>query len=134
MLSDAFQAAVKSGDAEALTECLADDVRFRSPVVFRPYEGKDVVAAILTEGAMKVFSGFEYTDRFESGDSAALVFRARVGEREVEGLDLLRFDADGRVRELTVMARPMSGLTALSGAMARRFQQAGIAAPAADAR
>ena len=129
-LADPFVAAVKARDGDAARELLAEDVRFRSPVVFRAYEGRDVVAAILVEGAMKVFEDFRYTDRFETDGSAALIFEARVGDREVQGLDLLRFDADGKIRELTVMARPMSGLTALSEAMARRFEELGIAAPA----
>jgi hypothetical protein len=129
VLSDAFSAAAESRDSEALTEALAEDVSFRSPVVFRPYEGRDLVATILTEGAMKVFEGFRYTDKLEDGDSAALVFEATVGGREVQGLDLLRFDADGKVSELAVMVRPMSGLNALATAMAERFEQLGITPP-----
>ncbi len=84
----------RSRDPEALTEALADDVVFRSPVVFKAYEGKPVVSAILTEGAMKVFDDFRYVERFEDGDAAALIFKARVGDREVDGLDLLRFDGE----------------------------------------
>jgi len=129
MQSDAFVNAVESGDRDAVPGVLAEDVVFRSPVVFRPYEGRDVVGAVLTEGAMNVFVDFRYTDRFESGDTAALIFEARVGDREVQGLDLLRFDGDGRVRELTVMVRPMSGLNALAEAMAREFERVGLAAP-----
>ena len=130
MNSDAFTAAIEAEDPEALTEALADDVVFRSPVVFKAYEGKPVVAAILTEGAMKVFSDFRYVERFEDGDSAALIFKARVGDREVDGLDLLRFDAEGKVAELMVMVRPMSGLNALSEAMVREFERVGIGPPA----
>jgi hypothetical protein len=130
MQSDAFVKAVESGDRDAVPDVLAADVVFRSPVVFRPYEGRDVVGAVLTEGAMNVFENFRYTDRFESGDAAALIFEARVGDREVQGLDLLRFDGDGRVRELTVMVRPMSGLNALGEAMAREFERVGLAPPA----
>ena len=131
MNSDAFTAAVHSGDAEALTDALADDVVFRSPVVFRAYEGKPVVSAILTEGAMKVFEDFRYVERFEDGDAAALIFKARVGDREVDGLDLLRFDGDGKVVELMVMVRPMSGLNALAEAMGRELERVGIAPHAA---
>jgi hypothetical protein len=127
MKSDAFRAAVEAEDPEALIGALADDVVFRSPVVFRPYEGKPVVAAILTEGAMKVLEDFRYVEQLEGGDTAALVFSARVGDRQVDGLDLLRFDEDGRVRELTVMARPMSGLNALAGAMGRELERLGVA-------
>ena len=66
---------------------LAEDVVFRSPIVFKPYEGRDVDQLILTEGAMKVFEDFRYTDRFENDDEAALIFEARVGDRELQGID-----------------------------------------------
>jgi hypothetical protein len=128
--SDAFRSAVEAEDPEALVEALADDVVFRSPVVFKPYEGKPLVSAILTEGAMKVFEDFRYIDQLEDGDAAALVFSARVGDRQVDGLDLLRFDQDGKVNELMVMARPMSGLNALAEAMGRQFERLGISPPA----
>jgi hypothetical protein len=124
--SDAFHGAVEARDPEALAACLADEVVFRSPVTFRPYEGKPLVATILTEGAMKVFSDFRYTDRLETGEAAALIFKARVGEREVDGVDLLRFDDQGKVSELLVMVRPMSGVLALAEAMGRRFEALGL--------
>jgi hypothetical protein len=126
MRSDAFRAAVEAEDPEAVTDALADDVVFRSPVVFKPYEGKPLVAAILTQGAMRVFEDFRYIDQLEDGDTSMLVFEARVGDRRLNGLDLLRFDGDGKVRELMVMVRPMSGLNALAEAMAQRFEEAGI--------
>jgi SnoaL-like protein len=129
MLSDGFVEAVERRDAEAVRDALADGVAFRSPVVFRPYEGRDLVATILTEGAMKVFEDFRYRDRFESGEAAALIFAARVSDRELDGLDLLRFDGAGKVRELTVMVRPMSAVHALADAMARRFEALGITPP-----
>jgi hypothetical protein len=127
--SDAFMNAVKAMDTEAVPDVLAEDVVFRSPVVFKAYEGRDVVSVILTEGAMKVFEDFRYTDRFENDDEAALIFEARVGDRELQGLDLLRFDAEGRVRELTVMVRPMSGMHALAEAMEREFERVGLIPP-----
>ncbi len=129
MKSDAFMNAVKAMDAAAVPEVLAEDVVFRSPVVFKAYEGREVVGLILTEGAMKVFSDFSYTDRFENEDEAALIFAAKVGDREVQGLDLLRFDAEGKVRELTVMVRPMSGMHALAEAMAAEFERLGLTPP-----
>jgi len=127
MQSDVFKMAVETEDPNALTDALAEDVVFRSPAVFKPYQGREIVAAILTQGAMKVFEDFRYTDRLEDADTAVLIFSARVGDRELDGLDLLRFDGDGKVRELMVMVRPMSGLNALAEAMARRFEEAGIA-------
>jgi hypothetical protein len=127
MLSDRFRAAVEAEDPDALTDALADDVVFRSPAVFKPYEGRSVVSAILVQGAMRVFEDFRYTAQLEGPGVATLIFQARVGDRELDGLDLLRFDADGKVSELMVMVRPMSGLNALAEAMTRRFEDAGIA-------
>jgi hypothetical protein len=129
MKSDAFVNAVESMDKEAAPGVLAEDVVFRSPVVFAPYEGREVVGLILTEGAMNVFEDFRYTDRFEDGDAAALIFEARVGDRNVQGMDLLRFDDEGKVRELTVMVRPMSGMHALAEAMGREFERLGLVPP-----
>ena len=130
MKSDAFRAAVEAEDPEALTGALAEDVTFRSPVVFRAYEGKAVVSTILVEGALNVFEDFRYVEQLEDGDAAALIFKARVGDRDLDGLDLLRFDAHGKVRELMVMVRPMSGLNALAEAMGREFERIGIIPPA----
>jgi hypothetical protein len=129
VLSDAFSSAAESRDPTALAGALADDVRFLSPVVFRPYEGRDLVATILSEGAMKVFENFRYVDKLEQGDTATLVFEASVAGRDLQGLDLLRFDDEGKVRELVVMVRPMSGLNALGAAMAERFERIGITQP-----
>jgi hypothetical protein len=79
---------------------------------------------------MNVFEDFRYVHQLEDGDVAALIFAARVGDRDVDGLDLLRFDGDGKVAELTVMVRPMSGLNALADAMGRQFERLGITPPA----
>jgi hypothetical protein len=127
--SDAFIAAVEGRDPERLRESLAEDVRFLSPVVFRAYEGREVVATIITEGAMKVFSDFRYIERLEDARCATLIFEARVGDRDVQGLDLLRFDDHEKVEELIVMVRPLSGLTALAEGMGREFERVGIVPP-----
>lgn len=133
MKSDAFADAVHTRTREALEPLLAEDVRFLSPVVFAPYEGKELVLTILAEGAMKVFGDdFEYVHRFESGNAAALIFRATVGGRQVDGLDLLTFDDDGLITELKVMARPLSGLNALKEEMGKRFEALGLVPPRAE--
>lgn len=124
MLSDAFKAAVESWDRAAMEAVLADDVSFRSPVVYKPYEGRDDVLAVL-DAVSRVFEDFRYIDRVEGERSAALVFRARVGDRELEGLDHLVYDDDGKVSELRVMVRPMSGVQALAEAMQRQLEALG---------
>jgi hypothetical protein len=131
MLSDAFRQAVEREDREALIATLAESVRFRSPVVFRTYEGRDLIGTVLTEAAMKVFEDFRYVEQLEDGDVATLIFTARVGDRELDGLDMLRFDGDGKVAELTVMVRPLSGVNALADAMGRQFERLGLTPPRA---
>jgi hypothetical protein len=123
--ADAFKAAVESGDERALGEMLSPDVVFRSPAVFKPYEGRDATMLVL-RAVSNVFEGFRYEDQFQGSDGEVLLFAARVGDRELSGIDLLRFDADGRVRELTVMIRPLSALTALVEAMARELERLGV--------
>jgi SnoaL-like domain len=123
-----FERAVEAKDLGALNDLLAPDVAFLSPVVYRPYEGRELVSKVLA-AASRVFEDFEYVRRLESDNQVALVFRARVGDREVDGLDLVRFDDDGLVSELTVMVRPMSGVHALAAAMAEEFERLGITPP-----
>jgi SnoaL-like domain len=127
MRSDAFRAAAESKDFSALDDLFTEDVAFRSPVVFKPYEGRDALRVILS-AVLEVFEDFRYLDQVETGDVAVLVFRARVGEREVDGVDILRFAEDGRARELMVMVRPMSGMHALAEAMRAKLEAAGAPA------
>jgi limonene-1,2-epoxide hydrolase len=124
----AFERAVQERDADAVAAALAPDVHFRSPVVFRPYEGREAVATVL-RAVGQVFEEFEYVQRLESGDSIALIFKAKVGDRELDGLDLLRIDSEGLVSELTVMVRPMSGVQALAAAMAEQLERMGVPVP-----
>lgn len=115
-MSRPFRAAVESGDLAAIVGTLAPDVVFRSPAVYRPHEGRDAVGALLA-AVSTVFEDFRYTAQLDDGDREVLIFEARVGDREVQGVDIIRFDAGGLVAELTVMVRPMSGLLALVDAM-----------------
>jgi hypothetical protein len=125
MHSDAFKSAVESRDPSAMGETLADDVVFRSPVVYKPYEGREALGAVLSAVA-QVFEDFRYSNQIESGDTAVLAFSARVGDRELEGIDMLRFDDEDRIRELTVMVRPMSGVNALAEAMQAKLAEMGL--------
>ena len=126
MISDRFRAAAEGKDFSAIDELFAEDVVFRSPVVFKPYEGREAVAMLLG-AVVQVFEDFRYTDQLETGDSAALFFSARVGERELDGIDYLQFDSDGRVNQMAVYVRPMSGVQALADAMKRKLEEAGVA-------
>lgn len=119
---DAFRLAVEARDTRAMVAALADDVVFHSPVKMAPFEGKAMVSALLNTLLAKVFEEFEYTDELEAPDGTrALVFNARVGDRQVQGLDLLRFDDTGLISDFTVMLRPRSGLEAVMEAVNRHL-------------
>jgi SnoaL-like domain len=121
MKSDAFRAAAEAKDFSAAENLLAADVTFRSPVVFKPYEGRDQVQLILS-AVVQVFEDFRYVEQVEAGDSAVLQFETRVGDRQVQGVDILKFADDGTIAELTVMVRPMSGVHALAEAMQKQLE------------
>ncbi len=124
MRSDRFRAAAESKDFSAIDELFAEQVTFRSPVVYSPYEGREALGFLLGN-VTQVFEDFRYTDQVETGDTAVLVFEARVGDRDLNGVDILRFDADDRITEMTVMVRPMSGVNALAEAMQAKLEAAG---------
>ena len=123
MKSDAFRRAAEAKDFSAGAELFSPDVVFRSPAVFKPYEGIEALGVVL-RNVVEVFEDFHYVDQVETGDTAVLVFEARVGDRELGGVDVLRFDKDGLIREMMVMVRPASGLMALGEEMGRRMTAA----------
>lgn len=120
----AFREAVEAGDADAVEALLAEDVVFTSPVVFKPYAGKAITAAIL-RGVMRVFEDFRYVREISDpgGRDHALVFTTRVGGREITGCDFLRVNEAGLIDDFMVMVRPLSGAQALAAAMGAQFEQ-----------
>lgn len=123
MRSDAFKAAALAKDFGAVDELFSEDVVFRSPVVFKPYEGRQALQIVLS-AVVQVFEDFEYVSVVEDGDVAVLQFRTRVSDRELDGVDILRFDDTGLISELMVMVRPMSAMHALAEAMRARLEPA----------
>lgn len=120
MPASAFRAAVEEGDLDAATALLADDVVFRSPAVFKPYEGAATVARLLRT-VFEVLEDFRYTDELHGEQVHTLIFEARVGDRTLQGMDLIR-SADGEtISEFVVMIRPASGLAAVAQEMGARL-------------
>jgi hypothetical protein len=121
-----FRAAVEAEDFDRAVSLLADDVVFRSPVVFKPYRGRAEVAKLL-HAVSRVFEDFRYVREIGEPDGRdhALVFEARVGERQLEGCDFLHTDDDGLIEEFVVMVRPLSGALALAEAMKAQLEAAG---------
>jgi hypothetical protein len=92
-------------------------------VVFKPYEGREVLSVLLA-AIGRVLEDFRYLDQVETGDTGILMFEATVGDRQVQGVDILRFGGDGKIREMVVMVRPMSGMQAVAEAMQRQLEAA----------
>jgi len=120
MKSDAFRQAVEAKDFSKAEELFSPEVVFRSPAVFKPYTGLEALGVLLGT-VVQVLEDFRYLDQVETGDTAVLVFEARVGDKQVNGVDVLRFGEDGRIAEMMVMIRPLSGLNALVEEMGRRL-------------
>jgi limonene-1,2-epoxide hydrolase len=112
----AFRAAIEADDVDAAVALFAEDVTFHSPVVHEPYVGREPLRAILRAVA-SVFEDFRYTASYGADDGHVFVFSARVGDRQLQGVDVLR-GSGGVLTELTVMVRPYSAATALRERMA----------------
>ena len=115
-----FGLAIEAGDEGAAVATLADDIEFRSPAVYKPYHGKEQVEGILRLVAT-VFENFRYTNEWRDGRTTILFFEANVGDRDLQGIDILEENDEGLVERFTVMIRPLSGLQAVAGTMAERL-------------
>ncbi len=120
-----FRRAVEANDLDAAIALMREDVVFFSPAVFKPYQGRDAVRRLL-QAVFAVFEDFRYV-REIGADGArdhALVFEARVGDKQIEGCDFIQLDDDGAISAFTVMVRPMSGMLALAEAMKAQLSSA----------
>ena len=99
---------------------LAEDIRFHSPFVWKPKEGKAAAVKILTTVAT-VFEDFRYVREIIEDDNFCLEFEARVGDLTLRGVDLITVDEDGRIVDFEVMIRPANALQALGMEMGRRL-------------
>jgi len=120
-----FRQAAEQHDIAAAEELFAPGIVFHSPATFHPFVGRETVTSLLRLVA-ETFEDFRYTDQLEAGDVHGLIFRAAIGGREIEGIDLLRLDGDGLIEDFTVMLRPISGLLPFAQAMGEKVQAAGL--------
>ena len=119
-----FRRAVEARDEEAIAALLAEDVVFTSPVAFTPYPGKATTAAIL-RAVLRVFEDFHYVREIADvdGQDSALIFKAVVSGKQVNGCDFLHVNDEGLIDDFTVMVRPLSAAVAVSEAMGAQFDR-----------
>lgn len=115
-----FRRAAETKDLELMRETLREDVVLHSPILFRGFEGREIVTQVLTHVAATL-EGLTYVDELHEGNTICLRFKAHVGDRELEGIDFLELDEQGLVKELTVFMRPMSALNAFNEQMSARL-------------
>jgi hypothetical protein len=113
-------------DFAALAALLADDVRFHSPFLWRPKEGKAITLAYLTAAVHVLGKSLVYHREASDGTSWMLEFSATIGEISLKGIDIIRFGADGRIVEFEVLVRPFKGLQALAEAMQTQLAKQGV--------
>ncbi len=113
---------VATRDMTGLADIVHADATFRSPMAFKAYQSAQAVVLIIST-VMTVFEDFAYhrTLVSEDGLNVVLEFSARVGERGLKGIDLIAFDADGKIVDFEVMVRPLNGLQALGAEMGARL-------------
>ena len=113
---------IAAKDVSKLSGIIHPDAVFRSPMVYKPYHGRDTLVFVLSQ-VIEIFEDFTYHRELMSDDgrSAFLEFTANIGDKSLKGLDLITFDADGKITEFEVLIRPMSGLMALSERMAEQM-------------
>jgi len=113
-----FRSALETGEVDSVLELVSPDIVFNSPVVFRPYRGREALDVIL-RAVTRVVQDFRFEREIgaEGASDQALMFRARVGDRELHGCDFLHIGADGLIDEFTVMVRPLTAALAFAEAM-----------------
>jgi len=103
---------VAERDMEALREVLADDVTMGAPPYWNKVRGREVVHHLLGL-IVDTIEEFTYHREWRDGAELALEFRGHVGDRELQGIDLISLDESGRIANLDVLMRPVNGVIAL---------------------
>lgn len=122
-----FRRAAEDKDLDLLRETLAEDVVLHSPILFKGFEGREMAMVVLAN-VSQVFEDFRYLDEVHGDGTVVLRFAAKVdGKFEIEGIDYLTLDAEGRITDLTVFLRPQKAVQAFNEQMVARL---GAAPPA----
>lgn len=111
------------GDAALLGAMVADDAVFHSPVVHTPQAGKDKVMMYLLAAAQVLGNdSFVYVREMVDGNNALLEFTATIDGIHVNGIDLIEFGDDGKIRDFKVMVRPLKAVNKLWEMMGAQLQ------------
>ncbi len=128
----AWHEVVAARDPARLSDLLADDVVFHSPVLHRPVEGRDLVTLYLT-GALHVLGNdtFTYTREVVTDPHAVLEFTATVDDVQINGVDMITWDSADQIVDFTVMLRPLRAIELVRTRMAALLEATDPTAPTA---
>ena len=121
--SHPLREAIEAHDIDAVIDTFAANVVLHSPLISTPFEGREEVGFVFRTLADEVLftNDFRYTAELAEGDTVVLAFKSTVKGTEVEGVDLMKVDDDGKIREITVFLRPLPGTTAIAKFLAPRL-------------
>lgn len=122
---DTWHTIIFDKNYDLLNDLLAEDVEFHSPTVWAPKKGRDITAYIL-QMVSGIFEDFTYHREWIDGDSFALEFSAMVGDKRIKGIDLIRFNDEGKIIHFEVMMRPINGLQLMFEKMTQHLKDAGF--------
>ena len=112
------------GDAQALRDLLAEDAVFHSPVVHTPQAGRDKVFAYL-HAASHVLGGddFRYLREIVDGDQAVLEFQSILDGIQINGVDIITWNDQGKIKDFKVMVRPLKAINKVWEKMGEMLQK-----------
>ena len=103
---------VAEKDLDALARVLSEDVAIGAPPYWTKLQGRPLVHHLLGL-ILETIEGFTYHREWTRGNELALEFRGRVGDLDVQGIDLITLGPDGRIADLEVLMRPVNTILRL---------------------
>ncbi len=108
---DIWHKIVQTGDSSELSNILADDVIFHSPVVHTPQKGKLITSIYLGAAGKVLFNeSFRYVREVVADNSAILEFIVDIDGININGVDMIQFNDEGKISDFKVMIRPLKGV------------------------
>ncbi|MFZ1864231.1 MAG: nuclear transport factor 2 family protein [Polyangiales bacterium] len=123
---DAWHRLIDERNVAALDDILADDAVFHSPVVHTPQKGKHLTKLYLSAAMMVLGnSNFSYIREVVGFSDAVLEFTAEVNGIVINGVDMIHWNADGKIDDFKVMIRPLKAVNLLHQLMRQMLEQMG---------
>ncbi|MBX7494621.1 nuclear transport factor 2 family protein [Qipengyuania sp. 6B39] len=108
----------------ALAAIIHENAVFHSPVVHTPQRGQAIVVAYLSAAGQTLGNdSFEYVRELVDGENAMLEFTTEMDGIHVNGIDLIRFDENGKIIDFKVMVRPLKAVNKVWEQMAAQLER-----------